>query len=251
MEKKQVRIQKYLSDCGVASRRKAEELITAGRVTVNGAPARTGQSILPGKDRVAFDGKPVRSSRHKIYIALNKPRGYVTTLSDELGRHGVTELLKDVGARVYPVGRLDKDSEGLLLFTDDGAFANAMTHPRHHVPRVYRVSMRPAITEKQLIAMETGIDLDGRVTAPAKAELLRGDNERSVVQITLFEGRNRQIRRMCEALGLTVARLSRVAVGSVKLGGLKAGQWRMLTPQEVASLKRAAGLHGEKAAGGQ
>lgn len=241
MSPKDVRLQKYLSECGETSRRKAEVWITAGRVQVNGRPARLGQSIDPARDRVTVDGRLVARSP-KIYIALNKPRGFVTTLSDELGRRCVTELVRDIPARIYPIGRLDKDSEGLLLLTDDGAFANALTHPRHHVPKVYHVSVRPRVTEEQISRLQTGIELDGRMTAPAKASVLRSASDRSVLEIVLYEGRNRQIRRMCETLGLGVARLSRVAVGDVHLGGLRSGQWRELLPKEVRALERAAGL---------
>ena len=173
-------------------------------------------------------------------------------MSDELGRKCITELIKDVDGRVFPVGRLDRDSEGLLLLTDDGDFANALTHPSKHVPKIYHVSVRPAITESKLTEIETGIEIDGVKTAPAKALVLSQSPDRSMVEITLYEGRNREIRRMCEKLGLEVARLSRVGVGNVKLGGLKPGTWRELTDKELTSLERAAGLiKSGKKAGGQ
>lgn len=241
MSPKQVRLQKYLSECGETSRRKAEVWITSGRVQINGRPAQLGQSINPNRDLVTVDGRPVARSP-KVYIALNKPRGYVTTLRDELDRRCVVDLLKGVETRVYPIGRLDRDSEGLLLLTDDGAFANAMTHPRHHVPKIYHVSVRPRVTEEQVSQLQAGIELDGRKTAPAKVSVLRSGSDRSVLEMVLYEGRNRQIRRMCESLGLEVARLSRVSVGTVRLGGLRSGQWRELSEKEVRSLERAAGL---------
>lgn len=241
MEKKPERLQKMISQSGLASRRKAEEMIAGGRVRVNGAPAKLGDSAVPGRDKVTVDGKPLHLPKEKLYIALNKPRGYVTTMKDELGRRCVTELLKELSERVYPVGRLDKDSEGLLLLTDDGEFANAITHPAHHVPKVYRVSLRPGITEEQLVRMETGIVLDGRPTAPAKATLVSQEPGRAVIELTLFEGRNREIRRMCEELGLEVRRLSRVAIGSLKLGGLRPGEYRLLEKHERTSLLKAAG----------
>lgn len=241
MSPKKVRLQKFLSECGETSRRKAEVWITAGRVQVNGHPTHLGQSIDPNHDLVTVDGRPVARSP-KVYIALNKPRGYVTTLSDELDRRCVVDLLKGVETRVYPIGRLDRDSEGLLLLTDDGAFANAMTHPRHHVPKNYHVSVRPRVTEDQVAQLQAGIELDGRKTAPAKVTVLRSGSDRSVLEMILYEGRNRQIRRMCESLGLEVARLSRVSVGTVRLGGLRSGQWRELSEKEVRSLERAAGL---------
>lgn len=241
MDKKQERLQKYIADCGETSRRKAEELIAEGRVKVNGELAHIGQSITPGKDKVAIDGKPVLRPHGNIYIALNKPRGYVTTLNDELGRRCVTELIEGIGSRIYPVGRLDMGSEGLLILTDDGTFANAMTHPKHHVPKVYRVSLRPGITGAQLARIENGIEIDGRLTTPAKAQVISHEADRAVVEITLFEGRNRQIRHMCEELGLKIARLSRIAVGNLKIGGLRPGQWRELEPKEVSSLLRISG----------
>jgi len=245
-DKKDTRIQKYISASGAASRRGAEKLVLAGRVRVNGMIAQIGMSIDTGKDKVTVDGKELHIARDKIYIALNKPRGYVTTLNDELGRKCVTELLTGFNDRVYPVGRLDKDSEGLLLLTDDGAFANALMHPSHHVPKVYRVSLRPGITGAQISKLEGGIELDGKKTAPAKVRVIKHDADRAVAEITLYEGRNRQIRRMCDAVGLEIARLARVAVGNVELGALRSGEWRELTQHEVSSLLRSAGLISRK-----
>jgi 23S rRNA pseudouridine2605 synthase len=248
-----MRLQKFIAACGRASRRKAEELIINKRVKVNGRFAEIGMSVVPGKDKVQIDGIELTMPREKVYIALNKPRGYVTTLSDELGRKCVTELTQDVGTRVFPVGRLDKDSEGLLLMTNDGDFANMITHPSKHIPKIYHVSVRPSITEDQLIQIETGIELDDYKTAPAKAVVLRQYPDKSVVEITLFEGKNREIRRMCEKLGLEVARLSRVGIGTLKLGGLKTGTWRELEDKEIASLQRAANFvkSDHKKAGGR
>ncbi len=236
-----MRLQKFLSECGETSRRKAEIWIARGRVQVNGRPAVLGQSIDPDKDRVTVEGRLVKPVP-RLYIALNKPRGYVTTLHDEQDRRCVADLVKDIKTRVYPVGRLDRDSEGLLLMTDDGALANALMHPSHHVPKVYHVSVRPRVTEEQITRLQTGIELDGRLTAPAKAEVLRSGTDRSVLELVLYEGRNREIRRMCETLGLEVARLSRVSVGDVHLGGLRSGHWRELSKKEVRALARAAGL---------
>jgi 23S rRNA pseudouridine2605 synthase len=247
LEKKEIRLQKFISECGIASRRKAEVLIAEGHVKVNGRISRIGDTVNPIKDRVTVDGTPIKPNKEKIYIALNKPRGYVTTLNDEFGRKNVTELISGIDARLYPVGRLDKDSEGLLLLTDDGTFANALTHPSHHVAKVYRVSVNPEITEQQLLQIEQGIELDGIKTAPAKAKLIRQEKGRAVVEIILYEGRNRQIRRMCEAMGLEVARLNRIAVGNVKLGGLASGEYRELEPNELKSLFKVAGLSGKKA----
>ncbi len=242
MADNKVRLQKYLSECGVASRRKAEDLIAAGKVKVNGKPATIGDKIDPGRDTVVVAGKKVRKSKKNTYIMLHKPRGFITTLSDEMGRKCVAQLIEDVGTRVYPVGRLDRDSEGLLLLTDDGEFANALTHPTHHVPKTYRVTIRPTITEDQITALTTGIEIDGRMTMPSEVRVLEKKEGRVVIEIIIYEGRNRQIRKMCDALGLEVARLKRTQIGSVKLGMLKQGDWRNLTDEEVHKLTVAASL---------
>ena len=233
-----VRLQKMLADCGVASRRKSEDLINSGSVKVNGRIAQIGDKVDPYKDKVFVNGKRVTAAakpRHR-YIMLHKPRGFITTMSDERGRRCVAELIKDIPERVYPVGRLDKDSEGMLLFTNDGEFANLMTHPKKDIYKVYRVTIRPGITEDQIVTFETGMMLDGRKTAPAEVRVVKKEEGRTVLEIVLREGRNRQIRRMCEMLGLEVARLKRVAIGQVKLGMLKQGAWRDLTPEEVKKL---------------
>ena len=238
-----VRLQKYLSECGVASRRKAEEMIAAGKVKVNGKPASIGDKINPKQDTVVVAGKKIKKSNKKnTYIMLHKPRGFITTLNDEMGRKCVAQLIEDVGTRVYPVGRLDRDSEGLLLLTDDGEFANAMTHPTKHVPKTYRVTIRPTITEDQITALTTGIEIDGRMTMPSEVRVLEKKEGRVVLEIIIYEGRNRQIRKMCETLGLEVARLKRTQIGSVKLGMLKQGDWRNLTEDEVHKLTVAASM---------
>ncbi len=236
-----IRLQKFLSEAGVASRRKAEDMIRAGTVKVNGITASIGDSVDPKKDTVTVKGKRVRKESNLRYILLNKPRGYVTTADDELGRKCVTQLVSDVKERVYPVGRLDRVSEGALIMTNDGEFANLMMHPSHHVPKTYRVTVRPAVTAQQVEQLEDGIELDGRMTLPAQVHVISKEEGRAVLEIVLYEGRNRQIRRMCEALELEVARLRRVAVGPVKLGMLKPGQWRDLTPAEVQTLIKMGG----------
>ena len=239
------RLQKLLAQAGVASRRKAEQLILAGRVTVNGRPAKLGDSARQGKDIIALDGQRISTGAGKVYLALHKPRGFVTTMEDERGRKCVAQLVEDVPGRVYPVGRLDKDSEGLLLMTNDGAFANAVAHPSTHVAKTYRVTLRPGISEEQLIRLSTGIELDGRMTAPAKARVLEQQPGRAVVEIVLYEGRNREIRRMCEALGLEVARLKRIAVGPVRLSMLPQGKYRELTKEDYTWLWSTANAQGK------
>ena len=242
MADNKIRLQKYLSEAGVASRRKAEEMIRSGAVKVNGAVAQIGDSVDPKKDTVLVKGKKVIKQGEKRYILLNKPRGYVTTTDDDLGRKCVLELVKDVKERIYPVGRLDRVSEGALIMTNDGAFANAMMHPSKHVPKTYRVTVRPEPTAEQIDILATGVELDGRLTAPADVYVISKEEGRAVLEIVLREGRNRQIRRMCESQNLEVARLRRIAIGPIKLGMLQTGQWRDLTPAEVESLFKASGM---------
>ncbi len=239
-----MRIQKVLSDQGILSRRKTEEYIEQGRITVNGRPAKVGHPINPARDVVAIDGQRVffRRKKENLYIALNKPRGYVTTTNDELGRRCITELVQDVPGRVYPIGRLDRVSEGLILLTNDGSFANMIMHPSHHVKKTYRVTVDSDVTEDQVIALSVGVDIgDKTKTAPCSVLVLEKSTDRSVMQMVIEEGRNRQIRRMCEAVGLQVKRLRRTSVGPVKLGMLQPGQWRELTSAEVSALRNAAG----------
>lgn len=237
-----MRLQKYLAECGVASRRKSEELIESGKVKVNGRVAQIGDKVNPKRDDITVSGKKIVRTKKYTYIMLHKPRGFITTMSDEMDRKCVAMLVKDVPGRVYPVGRLDRESEGLLLMTNDGEFANAMTHPTKHVPKTYRVTVRPSITEEQITKLATGIVIDGRMTAPADVRVIQREEGRVVVEIILYEGRNRQIRKMCEELGLEVARLKRTAVGSIKLGMLPQGKWRELTEDEVHKLTTNAGL---------
>ena len=234
-----VRLQKYMADNGIASRRKSEEMIANGMVKVNGRVATIGDKVNPQRDKVTVKGRKIstNSKAKRYYIMINKPRGYVTTMSDELDRKCVAELVKDIPARVYPVGRLDRDSEGLLLMTNDGEFANKVTHPSKHVYKVYRVTVRPAITEEQLVEMSSGMVIDGRKTAPCEIHVVQRQEGRCVLEIILREGRNRQIRKMCEQVGLEVPRLKRIAIGQVKLGGLKSGAWRELTKEEVHRLQ--------------
>lgn len=234
-----IRLQKIIADSGICSRRKAEELIAQGRVKINGRPCKVGDKADPIKDIVSIDGERVVFERKKTYryIMLNKPRGYVTTMSDELDRKCVTELLDGVDARVYPIGRLDKNSEGLLLFTNDGNFANEIMHPSKHVTKTYRVTVRPDVDDEVLVKLSEGVVIDGRKTLPCTVLVLDKQPGRTVLQMTISEGRNRQIRKMCEAVGLEVARLKRTAVGPIKLGMLKPGTWRDLKPEELRALR--------------
>ncbi len=232
----EIRLQKFIAQCGIASRRKAEELILNGHVKVNGKPAVLGDKVTAA-DKVFVKGKRIIMPKARYrYIMLNKPRGFITTMSDERGRKCVAQLVADVGDRVYPIGRLDKDSEGMLIFTNDGEFANKVMHPRNSVYKFYRVTVRPSIDEEQLIKLETGIELDGKKTAPAIVHVLEKQDGRVVLEMILHEGKNREIRRMCEAVGLEVARLRRTQIGGVKMGMLKQGAWRDLTEQEVKKL---------------
>ena len=241
MADNKIRLQKFLAENGVASRRKSEELIERGKVRVNGHPAQLGDKVDPKRDIVTVSGEriePVASGN--VYIMLNKPRGYVTTMSDEMGRKCVAELVAEVDERIFPVGRLDKDSEGLLLFTNDGEFANMMTHPSMHISKTYRVTVKPAADEEHLVALSSGVEIDGRKTMPASVQVMSEDSDRSVLQITIHEGRNRQIRKMCEAVGLETIRLKRISMGSLKLGSLPVGKFRDLKKEEVSALKRSA-----------
>lgn len=246
MADNKIRLQKFLSECGIASRRKSEEMIESGIVKVNGKVASIGDKVDSKRDTVTVRGKKVVKQKNNVYIMLNKPRGFITTMNDEMDRKCVAMLVENAPARVYPVGRLDRESEGLLLFTNDGEFANALTHPSKHVSKTYRVTVRPPVSEEQLTKIATGIVIDDRKTAPADVRVVLQEENRVVLEIVLYEGRNRQIRKMCEEIGLEVARLRRIAVGSVKLGMLKQGDWRELTEEEVRKLKLAAGMEVKK-----
>ena len=239
MDNNEIRVQKYVADCGLMSRRKAEEEILAGRIKVNGERVEQGRKIVPGVDRVEYLGKPVEMPGNKrfVYIMLNKPRGYVTTMNDELGRKCVASLVSDVGERVYPCGRLDLDSEGLLIMTNDGELANKLMHPAHHIPKLYTVKVKGKVTEEQLKKLNKPMMIDGYETQPAVAKLLSLKEEESAIGITLFEGRNRQIRKMCEQLGLTVVSLKRIAIGTITLGNLKSGTWKRLSRAQMDYLK--------------
>lgn len=236
------RLQKLIARSGLCSRRAAEELLAAGRVRVNGEVAALGDRADPACDRIEVDGKPLAAAPELVYLMLNKPRGYVTTLADERGRATAAELVADCDTRVFPVGRLDRDSEGLLLMTNDGALAQAMLHPRGEVDKVYQVTVSGTLerSPERLSAIRM---LDGERIRPAKVEILRRWPGQALLAITIHEGKNRQIRRMCRQVGLNVLRLQRVREHTLSLGHLKPGKWRYLTEAEIRTLKRS--LHYE------
>ena len=243
MEK--IRLAKYFTDCGVMSRRAAEAEIAAGRVTVNGSVATIGDKIEVDVDEVVYKGKKITPrTENKITVMLNKPRGIVCTASDEKGRKNVTDLCRDVKdkdgktVRLYPVGRLDMDSDGLLLLTNDGELANKLTHPRHSIPKIYEVTLRGKFVPEDISMLGEPIELDGRLTMPVKVTFIAHKGDNTIVKFELFEGRNRQIRRMCEFHGVKIDRLSRVAIGNIKLGKLEAGKWRYLSEKEIEYLSK-------------
>ena len=237
------RLQKILSARGMASRRKAEELIRAGQVSVNGVTASLGDCADPETDDIRVAGQPLVVREKNVYILLNKPRGYVTTLSDERGRPDVAGLVADCGERVYPVGRLDMDSEGLLLLTNDGAFANALMHPKHEVEKTYDVWVT-GYTPGGERRLAKPITLDGYTIRSPKVKLLKAEGQSAKFRVTIHEGRNRQVRRMCDAAGMHCTRLRRIQEGSLRLGDLPLGKWRYLTETEVAGLVRTPGTSG-------
>ena len=230
------RLQKIISASGLMSRRAAEELIAAGKVSVNGVTAALGDKAEAGVDKILVDGKALPSGGEKLYIMLNKPRGYVTTLSDEKGRKNVTELIKELGTRLYPVGRLDMYSEGLLLMTNDGDFANRLMHPSHEIDKCYHTWVKGEDMGWAVELLRCPMEIDGYVTSPAEVDILELKGEEALLAITIHEGRNRQVRKMCEAAGLKVTRLMRVSEGGVELGALKSGKWRRLTEEELDML---------------
>lgn len=231
------RLQKLLSQAGIASRRSAETLITSGRVAVNGIiVTELGSKANPKKDRISVDDKPITFPQSKIYILLNKPAGYVTTMKDPEGRPIVTDLLNDIKERLFPVGRLDFNTEGLLLLTNDGNWANTLAHPRHEVTKEYHVKVRGDVSPEILAKLANGVKLDDGWTAPARVELLRVVGKNSWISISIHEGRYRQVRRMCETMGLLVSRLTRTRYGELSIGLLKPGEYRYLTMDEVHAI---------------
>ena len=236
----EIRIQKYFSDLGIMSRRAAEAEIEKGTITVNGKRATLGQKIVPGKDIVLYNDTLVGDDRpvEKIYIMFNKPRGVITSLSDECGRRCISDFTADIPERVYPVGRLDYNSDGLLILTNDGEFANLLTHPKHDIPKIYLVKVSGQVADTQLKKLTSPMTIDGYRLEPVGCIIESVTETSTVLRFTLHEGRNRQIRKMCEKVGLRILRLKRVAIGKVELGELPGGKWRMLTAKEIDYLTK-------------
>lgn len=232
------RLQKIIAEMGIASRRKAEELILEGRVTVNGQTAEIGMKADPLKDHVKVNGKLLTRPEKKVYFVFNKPRGVVTSLSDPEGRPTVQDFMKGIRERVYPVGRLDFDSEGMLLLTNDGDFSHAILHPAKKIPKTYLVKIKGALENDDLERLRNGIKLDGVLTAPAKAKLIRKGENNSWIEMTIYEGRKRQIRRMLERVGHPVIRLMRIRINGLEMGRLKPGTYRHLLPEEMQKMKK-------------
>ncbi len=238
MEK--IRLQKFIADSGLMSRRAAEEEIERGSFAVNGHLATIGIKVDPRADHITYKGKKIKyEKREYTYIMMNKPRGYLSSTADDRGRKCVIDLLDGVSARVYPVGRLDMISEGMLLLTDDGELKNRLTHPSHTIPKLYRVKVGGAVSDEQYEILTSALEIDGYKIKPVEVNIMSEDESGTVMKMTLFEGRNRQIRKMCEAAGLTVKRLSRVSIGNLKLDGLPVGKWRYLEQSEVDYLYKA------------
>lgn len=235
----EIRLQKYLADAGIASRRKSEELILAGRISVNGdIVTELGVKVDDKKDKVTFDGNPVSIDSKLVYIMLNKPVGYVTTVKDQFNRPAVVDLLKGVKERVFPVGRLDYDTSGLLLLTNDGDLTFKLTHPKHNVEKTYRAKVFGTPTTIEMSMFRRGLVIEGKKTAPAKISIVESQTKMCVVDISITEGRNRQVRKMCSAIKHPVSTLKRTAIGEIELGDLSVGKFRYLTDKEVKYLKK-------------
>lgn len=234
-----IRIAKYFTDCGVLSRRAADAAVERGEVKVNGVTAVLGQKVTPGVDEVTWKGKRVvmPATQTKLTVMLNKPRGYLTTLSDDKGRHTVAELVADAGVRLYPVGRLDMDSDGLLLLTNDGELANRLAHPSHGVDKVYLAYVDGHVTAEQMTGMTLPIEIDGKMTSPAQVRKAAYNQFETALEVTIHDGRNRQVRRLCEREGLIVRKLTRVGEGPLLLGDLEEGKWRRLSDKELRKLR--------------
>lgn len=242
----EIRLQKFIADCGIMSRRAAEKEIENGNITVNGERVEVGRKINPKRDKVAYKGKAVSRTavgEEKLYIMLNKPRGYVTTMKDEKGRKCLPELLTGVPGRVYPCGRLDMDSEGLVILTNDGDAAAALMHPKGDVEKIYHVKIKKEITPDELNALNSPMTIDGYKLRPVKVSILSRKDGQTVLKFSLCEGRNRQIRKMCEKVGLRVARLRRISIGELNIGVLPVGKWKFMNHNEQEWMKALAMLY--------
>lgn len=239
MENENIRLQKYLADCGIASRRKAEELIISGKVKVNGkVMTELGIKINPETDEIMFNGKIIKKEDEKIYILINKPIGYVTTTKDQFNRETVLDLIHGIRKRVVPVGRLDMYTSGALILTNDGDFTYKVTHPSHEITKTYTATLRGIITEEEANKLRNGIEIGDYITRPAKVKILKTDIEKNVsrIEITIHEGKNRQVRKMCEAVGRNVMALHRTKIGNITVKDLKIGEWRYLKPKEIIEI---------------
>ncbi len=233
-----MRLQKYLADCGVASRRKCEELILEGKVTVNGKVVQVLGTQVTDEDEVRYENRILKSASKYVYYILNKPVGYITSVQDEKNRPTVMELMKEVPERIFPVGRLDYNTSGLLILTNDGALTYGLTHPKHHVNKTYEVQIKGQIKESALQKLREGIVIDGKKTHPAEVKVMQSSENKSIIRLTIHEGRNRQVRKMCEQVGHPVLKLKRIAIGNIALKHLKEGEYRCLTEQEIDYLKQ-------------
>lgn len=237
------RLQKVMSEFGVASRRKCEEMIAAGKVKVNGRLiTEQGCKVDVEKDIIEVDGKILKNLDDKLYIILNKPVGYITSVKDQFGRPTVLDLLKGLSIRVFPIGRLDYDTEGLIILTNDGDLTFRITHPKHNINKTYRAMVCGEISKYDIMNFSRGIAIDDYITAPAKLEIVKYSKEKSIIDITIHEGKNRQVRKMCSAVGHDVIRLKRIRIGEIGLGNLKIGEWRYLSDLEIKYLKELGGL---------
>lgn len=233
----EIRLQKYMAEAGVASRRKCEELIAMGKVEVNGQVVTLPGTKIFGNEVIKVDGKEIRQEQNKVYVLLNKPVGYISTSKDQFSRKTVLDLVDTIKKRIYPVGRLDYDTSGLMILTNDGELANRLTHPKHEMNKVYRVMIDGNIRESDIKSLKTGISIEDYTTAPAKVHIIETSKKESIVEITIHEGKNRQVRKMFEALGYAVLRLKRVAIGPITIEGLEEGKWRYLSKKEIEALK--------------
>lgn len=236
----EIRLHKFLAEAGIASRRKCEEMISKGLVKVNGKVVTAPGTKIKGSENILVDGVEVKPYQKKVYILLNKPVGYISSVKDQFSRKTVLDLVENVKERIYPVGRLDYDTSGLIILTNDGDFANKMMHPRHMIRKVYRAEIVGKLSGSEIERIEKGMRLEDYRTAPARIRVISASKDRSLVEISIIEGKNRQVRKMFDSLNHPVLRLKRIAIGSVDIGGLKEGSWRYLSKNEVLGLKNAA-----------